>query len=384
MINNNIPSRFGVSRTYTKFIVGFVVLTIILVFVIFYFSFSKALIRVTSEVSTVAADFIADIDTQGQDSLESTLQGTIFEVDVEKEQKFAATGSKDVEGDIIGSVTIYNNLDNSQPLVATTRLETPDGIWLRIKNRVDVPAKGSVTADVYAHDPSSFESLPPTKFTIPGLSESLQTKVYAESSSTISSKPGSIKVIKSVDIARAKEVLETELYDQAVAEFNNEIDSNYVAVVVAKKVLEEEINAQVDQVADEFTAKQKIRVTIIGIEQQDIVALAAERLTQLVSANMELTKIKMDNLSYVVQNYDEENKTANVKIHAEGEAILKENSEILDKSKLAGLSARGVELYLSSFDEVDSVNVELSPFWVKKIPKIQENITIEVVNIPTN
>ena len=92
----------------------------------------------------------------------------------------------------------------------------------------------------------------------------------------------------------------------------------------------------------------------------------------------ELSRLELENLSYVTQNYDPETKTANIKIHVEGSSILRDDSPILDKNKLIGLSARGVQLYLESFDEIESVKVELSPFWVKKVPSLTDHITIEL------
>jgi len=377
MINGMIPSRFGVSRTYVKFIVGFIVLAIILIFIIFYFSFGRALIQVTPRVASVATDFIEDVYVDSSDS--QTIKSVLFTTEVEQTKNYTATGTKDVEGDIIGQVTIVNNLAQNQPLVATTRLLSADNVLLRIKNRVDVPANGSVIADVFADDPSSFENLAPTKFTIPGLSQSLQSEIYAESKSNIKSKPGSIKVVKAVDIARAKEDLSETLYSQAIEEFKQEIVGDYAAVVVAKKLVKEEVSVEVDQTVDEFAVTQVISVTVLGLDQMSIVNLAADRLKQLVPEGKELSNIQLDNLSYVTQNYDPETKTANIKIHVEGEIILRDDSSILDKNKIVGLSARGVQLYLESFDEIETVKVELSPFWVKKVPGMLDHITIELI-----
>jgi hypothetical protein len=373
-----MPTRFGVTRTYTKFIVGFVILTIILIAIIFYFSLSNALIQVVPKATAVSSDFITDIETQSATVSLGSLPGILFETEVEGSAFTDATGTKDLEGDVIGTVTVYNNLDRVQPLVEKTRLLTKEGVLLRLKKRIDVPASGKIEVEVYADDPSSFETLAPTTFTIPGLNATMQKEVYAESKATISSKPGAVKVVKSVDIAKAKENLAEILYQDAIDKFKLEMDNDYIAVVVAKKLLEENVGAEVDEVADKFEIAQKMKITIMGISQKDILALAVERLNQLVSKDLELTSIKSENLSYVVQNYNEENKTANIKIHAEGETILKENSEILDKDKLAGLSARGVELYLGSYDEIESVKVMLSPFWVKSVPKMTDHITIEI------
>jgi hypothetical protein len=379
MVHSSMPTRFGVTRTYTKFIVGFVILSIILVFIIFYFSFSQALIQVTPRPSSVSSDFIADIDTVSGSPAAGVLPGQLYDTEVTLEKQYDATGSKDLEGDIVGQVMIYNTLENVQVLVEKTRLLTKDGILLRLKQRVEIPAKGKLETNVYADDPSAFESIPPTKFTIPGLNATMQTKVYAESFSTIKSKPGSVKVVKAVDLARGKEDLATAIYDEAVNKFKADVTSDLVAVVVAKKILSESVSAEVDDVVDKITIKQTMKITIIGIKQKDILDLAVERLNQLVSKDMELSNLNSNNLSYVVQNYNEEKKTANIKIHAEGETLLKENSEILDKGNLAGLSARGVELYLKSNDAIEDVTVTFSPFWVKTVPKMEDHITIEIL-----
>jgi hypothetical protein len=371
--------QLGISRVYTRFIIGFIVIAIILIFVIFYFSLSKALIQVKPQITPVSSDFIADIDTDSATTSADSIKGILFETEITLSEKFAATGAKDLEGDVIGQVTVINDLGHNQPLVARTRLLTSEGILLRLKDRIDVPANGSVEADVYADDPSTFETIAPTKFTIPGLSQSSQEFVFAESKSTIASKPGSVKSVKAIDIARAKETLMQKIYDQAINDFNNEVEGTYIAIVVAKRLGEEVVDAEVDKIVDEFNVSQTMSVTVIGIEQSDITDLAAERLTQLVSSDMQLRSLDVDNLSYVVQNYDEESKTANIKIHAEGETTLKTDSEILNKNKLAGLSKRGAELYLASFDEIESVEVVLSPFWVKKVPTLPDNITIEII-----
>ncbi|HCC22779.1 TPA: hypothetical protein DF272_01215 [Candidatus Falkowbacteria bacterium] len=378
-MSSHAANKVGISKLYVKFIAVFVVLTIVLIFVIFYFSFSRALIRITPKPASVATDFIADINTQDNEPTAGTLKGFLFETEVDMTKEYPATGTKDAEGNVIGQVSIINKRTVNQPLVATTRLITTDGVLLRIKNRVDVPAGGSVNADVYADDPSSFTTLAATKFTIPGLSESLQNEVYAESKTSLNSAPGALKVVKSVDVARAKDDLTAALYQKALADFEAEVSEGYVAVLVDKKVVEEAVSAGIDDVAETFTVRQKMNVTLIGLEQPAIVSLSAERLRELVTGERELSEIMLDKLTYVVQNYNQENKTANIKVHAEGETVLKENSEILDKSKIAGLSDKGVELYLDSFDEIESVEVQLSPFWVKRVPSLPDNIVIEVV-----
>jgi hypothetical protein len=365
---------------YVKFITVFVILTIVLIVIISYYSFGRAMIEVTPRVAAVTSDFIADIDTQNATPAPGILKGTLFTTDVSLTGSYEASGSKDVEGNVIGQVKLSNTTSYNQPLVATTRLLTVDKVLLRIKNRVDVPAGGSVTVDVYADDPSAFETLAPSKFTIPGLAENLQTQIYGESLVTLQSKPGSLKVVKAVDLVRAKDGLMKKAYDEAMNKFKTEFGPDYAAVVVDKKLVEEKLPVKVDDIADKFTLDQKFNVTLVGVKQGDVMETSASRLKQLVSGERELRAIKMENLTYVVQNYNSETKTANVKIHAEGETVLRSDSKILDKARLAGLNVRAVELYLTSFDEIESVKVSLTPFWVTKVPTLADHVTIVINN----
>ncbi len=368
--------RIGGANLYVKFITIFVVLAVALILVISYFSFSRAVIEIKPRLSSVTTDFIADIETQSETVAEGKLKGFLFNTEVSINDSFDATGTKDAEGNVIGQVKLINDREVGQPLIATTRLLTADGVLLRIKNRVDVPAKGSVMADVYADNPSAFETLAPSKFTIPGLATDLQKVVYAESAATLKSKPGSIKVMKSVDLAMAKDAVANKIYTEAINRFNTEVGKDFVAVIVDKKLVDEKVSAKVDDMVDTFTVEQKINVTLIGLKNDQIMSASSTRLKQLVSGERDLRSIKMENLTYVVQNYNAETKTANVKIHAEGETSLKADSKILDKSKLAGLSTRGVELYLSSFDEIETVKVTLSPFFVTKVPSLADHVSI--------
>ena len=74
-----------------------------------------------------------------------------------------------------GSVVIYNAYsDASQPLVATTRLETPDGLIFRITKGVTVPGMteggepGAVEVVVVADQTGEAYNVGPSEFTIPG------------------------------------------------------------------------------------------------------------------------------------------------------------------------------------------------------------------------
>lgn len=375
-----VKTHTRVTDSYKKLVLGFVIITVILVSIIFYFSASKAVVKITPKVTAVQTDFVADVVSDGG-SIENALQGVLFETEVDGSIEGDATGVKLLDGGTIGSVTLINKRPEPQTLVKTTRLLTEDGILLRLSERVNVPANGEIDVNVYADDPNAFTELAPTKFTIPGLWEGLQSEIYAENKATLTSTGESIKVLKAVDIARTKDKLTEELYNKAIQDFTTQLpNNNYTTIVVSKKVLEESVSEEVDTELEKFVVTLKLKVALIGLNQDEIIELAGERLKSVVPKTQELLNLNMNKFSYKVQNYNETDKTANVKVHVEGDSVIKADHVIFNKEKLVGLSPKGLELYLANFDEVEDVEVELSPFWVKKVPRLEDHVIITVVN----
>lgn len=374
-----IKEHSKVTEGYKKMVLGFVIVTVMLVAIIFYFSASRAIIKIVPKLTPAQTDFVADVVTDGGQVTETTLQGMLFETEVEGSMLGEATGSKLLEGSSIGKVTIINNRSEAQSLVKTTRLLTAEGVLLHLADRVNVPAKGTAEVGVYADDTTTFTELGPTKFTIPGLSESLQKLVYAENKATLKSVGSSVKVVKAVDMARTKDKLTEELYNDAIAQFSTQLpNKNYTTIVVAKEVVADGASVEIDKEVDEFTVDLKLKVTLIGLDQNSIIELAGDRLKSIIPETQDLLSVDLSKFTYKVQNYDATAKTANIKVHIEGNSVIREDHEIFSKEKLSSLSPKGVELYLSNFDEVESVTVELKPFWVKKVPKLKDHIMIIV------
>lgn len=371
----------GVSEGYKKMIFGFIIVTVLLVGIVFYFSASKAVIKITPKTTAIETDFVSDVAADGG-SLDNALQAVLYETELEDSLQGDATGAKALGGNSIGKVVLYNKRGESQTLVKTTRLINEEGILLRLTNRVVIPANGQIEADVYADDPTDFTELPPDSFIVPGLSTNMQKFVYAESKVTLKSSGTSVKAIKAVDIARTKDKLDEQIYNKAIAEFAKQLPVNkeFTKIVVSRKVLDEKISDAVDAVKDNFTVTEKLKLVLIALDQQSIIALAGEKLQSIVPAGQQLLNLNLANFSYKVQNYDADKKMATIKVHVAGDAVIKADNTILDKEKLSGLSAKGVKLYLANFKEIEDVGVELSPFWVKSVPGLKDHIIITIVN----
>ncbi|MBI5254821.1 hypothetical protein HY932_03535 [Candidatus Falkowbacteria bacterium] len=371
--------NFGNFSVNYSTVVAVVIIVAVIIGLIGIFSLGKAVIVVTPRISNIAVDFSAQIVTDG--SSKDALSGTLFETTALASGKGEATGAEVPKGtNIIGVVTLINNYTKEQTLVATTRLLSPDKVLLRLKDKVTIPAGGKITVQVYADNPDAFKEIPATMFTIPGLWQGLQDKIYAESKDVIKNKPSEIKVVKAADIVKAKENITKDIDVKAIQEFSNNLpdSQNFLIAVVGRESIDESVGAKVGDAVSAFDVSIKQKMTLIAVEKEQIIGLANTKVKTIVSEERNVLAIDSDSLSYTTSKYNVKTKSAEIKIHAEAKTVIKDTNSILDKSKLVGLTPKGVQLYLLNFDEIENVDVQLSPFWVKKTPNNLNKIFVQV------
>jgi len=363
---------------YKKIALSFIILTVILIVIIFYFTLSYAHITVYPAENKISTDFTFIIveDESLEDITEGILAGSVINQTIESEKTFPTTGTKEMFGDIVGQVTLINNLSREQVLVATTRLLTPDNVLFRLKERVRIPAGSSVQADVYADDPSKPLAKAGTKFTIPGLSASMQEIVYAETDNDFVAEGTTVKAISQEEMDKAIESLSEELSMQI---FSQE-DSDKTKIL-SKEIIEQEFSEQVGAEVDSFNLRLKLQIIGVMFDDEPVKLYAKELLQSLVPAGKELIVTSSDNLIYEIEKYDLDNKLAQIKSNINGIVILSEDSPILDRDRLIKLNFDEIKTYLENYDDVQRVEVNFFPSWVKKVPYFQDHIIIKIKSL---
>ena len=187
-------------RFYKFVALSFLVITVVLLGVIIFMSSKRAEITIITRSEPVDVNATVTIDPSDSNVLVSGFVTSTF---VEFSRNFSPEGSKKEDGVAEGIVILHNDSGSPQPLVATTRLLTPDGILFRLKSGVTVPANGSVETTAYADVAGQGGDIGPSKFTIPGLREDRQTQVYAESLNSMSGGVRSVGILSQDDITKA-------------------------------------------------------------------------------------------------------------------------------------------------------------------------------------
>lgn len=368
---------------YRKIAITFVALTIILAIVVVYFSIVSVKVVIIPNKERTTADFTAAVlDKAGQQSVQGlSLTGIVAEAAVSVSQTFQTQGKEIKDTAITGSVTIYNNRSSEQALIKTTRLLSPDGRLYRLNETVRVPAHGKVeNVPVYADKSDTSMEIEPTKFTIPGLNKASQELVYAESTEKFSYHEVGDAVISAADLAAAKDALKKELADK-VSKISDDTKYQFYDNVISNvsdEATTYSTSAKEGDKTGEFTMSAEAKGVVVAFNTKDVAALAKLKIEETIPDDKQLQGFDTNNFQFSVEGYDLSKGTANLKVTASAQMILKDGTDIIDPNRLVGLTRAQLDDYLSSLREVAGYEVKFTPNWIKKVPSLVDHIKVEV------
>jgi len=372
-------------KSYQKIVIGFIAVTIIVVGLIVYFSFSRTVISITPNQEEISTDFIVSVkESFTEQDLEkpNILLGTFLQSEKEGSLVYQdVQAGAEIEDFASGTITVINNYSSNQPLIETTRFLTEDGLLFRSTETVNIPAGGQVEVPVIADEKGPKYDIGPSSFTIPGLWEGLQDDIYGESTEAMTGGIKTAKAVTTANIKEAKEKLATDLFTQAMAELQQQVPANESISESATytETVYQEIGAEVGEEVDSFSVASKIRATALAFNQDSLLTLALTNLKNKIPSDKGLYDYGIDNLQYSVDTLDYTNRTATLKVHFAGSVQIKMSSSIFDRSNVVNKDRQQIQAYFANFDEIKSVEIRFSPFWVFKAPALEDHIEIRLV-----
>lgn len=365
-------------RLYRRIAATFIVITACLFVFIIYLSFSKASIIIETDYEPVSIDFSVNVELDNT-SIDS-LTGEVISVVVKGELGDETTGTiEEGEGLARGRVTLINNTSNDQILIRTTRL-LADNKLFRLDEKVTVPANGEIEARIYADEPGEDFVIESASFTIPGLWEPLQDKIYAESLGPTEISKNEVQIFSADDFNRITEELKNKLMEKGKEEIKLIMLDNWDSMEVTGEILVQEFDADIGEEVEKVNSEMELKVVGILFNKNELRNLAKKKLETSISNDVELVSIDYENMELEVSRYDltEGEEMADLNIVISGNTVLKSNSQIFDKNRLIGLEKDDAIDYFNSFDSIKSVVIELKPFWLKRIPELRDHIEIRI------
>lgn len=350
----------------------FGVLTLILFAFVAYVALSRAEVVITigtvpKETSfrlTLAETVLGETIPEGAES------ATFIEITDSAEKVFSPTGDSAPGGKAGGIVTIHNNTSRAQPLVATTRLLGPDNILFRIKDAVRVPANGSVEVSVEADKEGSESEVEPTRFTIPGLSSSLQADIYATSSVKMVRGGAEEKTVTGQDLETAKDTLTKEIIDKIKPAISTQVSGgelNDSDLII--QVIEEKSSVSAGATARSFTMSIKLKVVAVSFDKDAMLKAAAANVGSA-------TVPTLADVDYTIGNYDPIRRTASLSGKAKIASSLDTKSSIFSSNNFVSATPEQVKTFLQNYEGVKNVDVKISPYWQKRLPRFPGRIKI--------
>jgi translation elongation factor EF-1beta len=369
------------SSLYRNIAFGFLGLTILVVIGALWVSSVYARVTVKVKRDTTQVQSVIEL---GRNPEQNQLRGRMVQGTFEKIQEFAVkeTSTAEIPEDleVKGTVKIINNYSKPQTLVKTTRLLTSDGRLYRIDNNVVVQPKQSVTVTAYSDKKGKEYVLPVgTKLTIPGLWIDLQKWIYAETVSGFSGGQQIGKIVSSMAVAEAKKALEEAVFEQAVKTLKAEaaVGEDW-SMVSQKKVIDEKTNVTPGQRSDQFMASIKLEVKLVFYPQKDMDALVKQKFKERLPDGREITNFDPSAISFKIESLDVPNEKAKLSFSAQASTKLTQDSPALSKDSVAGLGLDEAKAKLMDVEGVESVDIQIRPAWIGKLPTMKDRIEMVV------
>ena len=358
---------------YRNISVTFVVFTAVLLLAVFLFFYHQATIVILANNHEIDLSFnaaVKDQPTATELAEKDVVGGKMIVVSGRASGSFDVLSTKTENSELVGRVRLINSGARPQPLVKTTQLQAASGVIVRTSEGVTVPAGGSVVVDVYPADPSTFQEILPGRLTIIKLNPGLQTKIYGQAESKLTSGPREIKVIAESDLNRARQ----QLSDQLAAEMRQEMnldDDKEIKVVVKEFKVDKKIGAE----ADKFTAELFGLVKSLSFNRQQLANLLQRKIDGQNLVGLQVAEVDFSKFSYTIID-DSQPTDVTIKVNYKITAALAADNPLLDKSNFVGQPVAEVKNYLQQSDLIKEVNVFLSPSWDKKLPNQSKKIKI--------
>jgi len=356
----------------------------------FYLLFPRAKAQVFMNSEDLNKTVVLTVTNQVQSASinQNIFPGELIEAFAENTEKFSTTGKKNLGGKATGTISFYNGLDsNAHKFSAGTKLLSNSKTFI-LKSTVTVPGAtvqslkvvpGTISAEVEAENAGEDYNIKAGKFVIVGLTTSQQAALYAESTKDLSGGfTREVQVVSQEDYDKAKDKLIKALDVTIGKDLQTKADN--------KKILEKAIvtgepeiisSSGVDQEANEFEMKVRMRKQAMVFDFTSFTAFLTEILEKQVPSDKMVAIPSEADYGLIVDKTSYDTKEMNLTANVQAKISSRIDAEKI-KTAIIGKSQAAAEDFIKSQDGVSKTVFEFRPAWLKRIPSISRNVTVEI------
>lgn len=380
----------GLSRNDWKIMwikIGVAALAVVALFIAyFYLPRATIIVFVQREKDSFSLDVKAKKNTTGIDVETRIIPAQLIQINKTLTQNFEAKEKGSFSEKSKGKLTVYNDNVTPQSMVPS-RFESSAGLMYWSQRNIKIPARGSLEIEVVADKPGreydlACKASSPCQFTVPAWKGSDNfKKIHATSNAPFGGGvAGSGFVVSNDDYEKAQLTLRNDLLKAAQQELSAQIPQQFTLLQdsVRSELLDISSDPPVNSLSKngKVAIKGTMKLQAFLIKEKDLKELADRVMKGQVTKDKE-TKPDTVSVEYSVANMDFENGEISLTVSASEETAFTLDNEDM-KTKLKGKSEGEVRKFLSDLPKVQSANITLWPFWVRKIPDNTGRIDIDI------
>lgn len=366
-------------QSYHKVSLVFVGASLLLLMFVLYLSVSKAIIDITPKERVITVETPARITVEVDE--ENEIPGLVFRERLIRERTFTLPqeDAQPVEGLATGTVTIYNDSTRAQPLIATTRFLSENGVLFRLNEGVTVEGESSVTATVSADEPGAIGDIGPSEFTIPGLNETRQEEVYAESSDPMTGGVRYVRPLRESDINGAVEELKRQMRTEQEEAWRETYDTEgFNALYTEAEVIDQQVDVEIGEEVGVFTVVLSVEITGIAYADKSLEEVLGAQIGNALNQGERIARVNYDAASITLGEVDTNRGEADVILQIDSAAIISEAHPTLAPDQFVNMSESEVESQLGNNELIEEVDVRFIPAWLKRMPTLPDHIEVRI------
>lgn len=325
-------------------------------------------------------DILLDGKTTTPDYVRFTLPTKIVEEELSVSKTFENGGGTPIQDFAKGNITFSNSQDSEQRLLPKTQMRHVDsGIIFLTDTPVAIPANGTLTVSVTAKEKGPRGDVPPGKFIVEKFARGLQEAVPAQSIAAFSGGESTDTEITQEALTSAQQTVLDQAKQDAVAKLSTKAGGASIRPdLINIEILSQNVSASAGSKALKYTAQANVKARGFVVDTHDIVSLMTLALRASVGSDEEFISYDTSSFTLTIAQTDWAAGQARVSASLMGTYAKKIGSGELATDNLSGLSKKEIIDRFSNSHAIGSVEVALSPFWVKSAPSKKNQIDIRI------
>lgn len=376
-------------RSYWKWAVGFVAVSMIAVLVLVLVVLPSAVVTIYAKGQNVTRDLELTINSNASstDVNRLTLPATAVSETREVSQSFNVNGKKEVGAKAQGRVALYNLTGSPLNLRASTTVLTvgsksyyftsdQNGI-VALENANN--GNNATVADIIAADGGEDFNLPAgTRLEINNQAFGSQPqRLYATTvTQVIGGSSRFVSVVSTEDIASAQ----TALIRSSVEEINKTLSDSRKLVDGAYTVDLQNFTLDKPEGTETttFVASGTVAIRGLAFNETELREMVRSRLEQTLGDDKTLQEISADTMVNKIGNLDYDAGLMQLAVHYESKALPTIDGTEIASQLAAQPQSAAQDILLNNVD-IEKVDIKLAPSWQSSFPRISSKIRVEVV-----